>query len=398
MIYEFPKIETIDDLLPVIKDKEEFVVAEREGYTIINYTHVTPNTFPPLSGPNDRTNALLRECRGIAFYPDGTIMSRPYHKFFNMGERPETTQTEVINEMIFFYSDVLEKLDGSMIRPIYVGDEIHLGTKMGLTDTAAEANKFLNKHPNYMDLLEYARMIGITPIFEWCSRKNKIVLDYPEDRLVLTAARHIVNGTYVVQPIVTQTARKFNIDCVGTNGNSTKYGIKELAEEIKESKDIEGYVLRFGEGASNGHMVKIKCDWYLALHKTKDAVRQEKDVLALILDDQVDDLLPLLSDEDKTKVLVFQDLVWTAINNVARHYNNNVMAAQRLNVTPKQFALEWIPLIGKEASIAFRMFRNGDSARDAVVDYCKKQCNNRKKVDNMRKLLGDHVRYEEVVE
>ena len=37
MNYSFPEIRTIDDVLPHIEGRKEFVVAEREGYTVINY-------------------------------------------------------------------------------------------------------------------------------------------------------------------------------------------------------------------------------------------------------------------------------------------------------------------------------------------------------------------------
>ena len=34
--------------------------------------------------------------------------------------------------------------------------------------------------------IEDAIDAGFTPLFEWCSRRSKIVVDYPEDQLVLT--------------------------------------------------------------------------------------------------------------------------------------------------------------------------------------------------------------------
>ena len=37
MNYEFPTIRNISDVLPAIMGRDEFVVAEKEGYTVINY-------------------------------------------------------------------------------------------------------------------------------------------------------------------------------------------------------------------------------------------------------------------------------------------------------------------------------------------------------------------------
>ena len=37
MIYSFPRIEHIDDVLPAIQDSPEFIVVEKDGYKIVNY-------------------------------------------------------------------------------------------------------------------------------------------------------------------------------------------------------------------------------------------------------------------------------------------------------------------------------------------------------------------------
>lgn len=48
MNYEFPVIRTIQDVLPHIEGRDEFVVAERDGYTVINYAVAMEDTFPPV--------------------------------------------------------------------------------------------------------------------------------------------------------------------------------------------------------------------------------------------------------------------------------------------------------------------------------------------------------------
>ena len=63
-------------------------------------------------------------------------------------------------------------------------------------------------------------------------------------------------------------------------------------------------------------MIKVKADWYVSLHRTKDAVRFEKNVLNIIADNKVDDLLPLLDEADKTKVLAYREQVNDAVSKV----------------------------------------------------------------------------------
>jgi len=83
----FPIIKKLDDVLPFVKDKPEFILIERLGYFIINYVVSTPTTF---------SNAYEKECRGITFNSRGDIIRRPYHKFFNIGENPKPNRTSFL--------------------------------------------------------------------------------------------------------------------------------------------------------------------------------------------------------------------------------------------------------------------------------------------------------------
>jgi len=108
--YEFPNIYNIDDVLWAIEGRDEFVVAEKEGYTVINYNVMMADTFPDViidADPYDQASgvveqqdynaAIRRECRGLIFdSKTGEILRRPFHKFFNVNEREET-QDHVIN-------------------------------------------------------------------------------------------------------------------------------------------------------------------------------------------------------------------------------------------------------------------------------------------------------------
>ena len=59
---KFPIITDISQILDTVRGRDEFVVAEREGFTVIDYQVMMPDTFPPLT---DEISALRRECRGI---------------------------------------------------------------------------------------------------------------------------------------------------------------------------------------------------------------------------------------------------------------------------------------------------------------------------------------------
>ena len=146
---KFPIINTIDDVLPHIEGREEFIVAEREFGTVINYMVSMPDTFV-MTGPDDFGGTIRRECRGLKFYPDGKIAARPFHKFFNVGEREETQPHNI--DMSNPHS-IEVKLDGSMLHPMLVGERIRWMTKMGITEVSAQAEEYAIKTPKYQNLL-----------------------------------------------------------------------------------------------------------------------------------------------------------------------------------------------------------------------------------------------------
>ena len=92
MNYKFPEIRTIDDVLPAIEGRKEFYVTDKGYYKVINYHVNLEDTFPEID-EQDPIPAVRRECRGIMFNThSGRIIRRPFHKFFNLGERLETTR------------------------------------------------------------------------------------------------------------------------------------------------------------------------------------------------------------------------------------------------------------------------------------------------------------------
>lgn len=214
MKYQFPHIAHINDVLPAIQDSPEFIVAEREHFTVVNYVVAHPETFPEVKtvaltngdithegifeSTEDYHAAIRRECRGLIFCKEtGKILRRPFSKFFNIGERDETQ----LHLLDFTGShEVFTKEDGSMVTPFEVGfgsGVIRWATKMGLSDVALNAEVFVAENPKYQEFAKWCIANRLTPIFEWVSRKNRIVLDYPEDNLILLAVRHMETGEYL---------------------------------------------------------------------------------------------------------------------------------------------------------------------------------------------------------
>jgi RNA ligase len=288
--YDFPHITHINDVLPHISGKEEFRVMEKDWYTVINYAVSFEETFK--WDDNDSEGSIVRrECRGLIFNTEtGKLISRPYHKFFNAGEKEET-QLNKIN--LYEPHVVLEKLDGSMIRPIPTPEGFRLATKAGVTDVAMNAEVFIADKPHYARFIHKCLLMNVTPIFEWVSRKNRIVVDYPTDNLILTGMRYNDTGKYVDYQVMVDYTTSWTIPVVQAVDGLAVQNIELFVKQVREWDDGEGIVLRF----DTGHMVKVKADDYVLRHKSKDAINQEKNVLQTILEDAVDDLVPLLTPE-----------------------------------------------------------------------------------------------------
>ena len=334
MNYEFPTINNISDVLPAIEGRDEFVVAEKEGYTVINYNVMMADTFDC---------NIRRECRGIIFdTATGDIIRRPFHKFFNVNEREETQEHAV--DMSGDY-DILEKLDGSMIAPFIVNGEMIWGTKMGATDVAKPVEAFVKNNPQY-DKFRYLIGSGFTPIFEWCSRKQRIVLDYRDDQLVLTAIRDIKTGEYASYDRLVSLAKSYDVPVIRQWDkvlveqwhNAVQRGNKTLSSFVnfvRDLEDIEGFVVRF----SDGHMLKLKCHWYLQIHKAKEAILQDRNIVELILDEKLDDVKAHLHEEDRDRLTQFEGDFNAALHRQIKAIAVIVDTLNKNQISRKDFAL-----------------------------------------------------------
>ena len=382
MRYEFPHITHLDQVRPAIEGCDEFIIAEREWGYVVNYMVSMSDTFPPVETEHD---AIRRECRGMLFYKDGTVMSRRLHKFFNIGERDET-QFHAID-----WSQphvILEKLDGSMITPVIMPDGgIRWGTKMGITEVSMQAEKFVACHPQYE---QFARMVmvnlGFTPIFEWTSRKQRIVIDYEEDNLVLIAVRDTISGKYFSLRWLQEYGDMFDIEVIKTYSGSAQ-SMAHLMDETRDAEGIEGYIIRFDDG----HMLKIKAADYLRKHKTKDAISLEKNIISLLVNEQMDDVKAFMLEDDRKRVEEFETDFFIGINQVVQSYDRYFDTVIAHGLDRKRFALEWLPTIKAQdafaGGIVFGKF-DGKDTRTMVLDIIKRSTGSQTKIDEVRHLWG----------
>lgn len=387
--YQFPKINHIDDVKWAIADCDEIIIAERDHFDVINYIVATDTTFPEVSGAlqRDMTKAALRrECRGLIFDKHGNLISRPFQKFFNVNEREET-QTQHID--FTKPHRILEKLDGSMIRPLRIGNDWRLGTKMGITDVAMQAEAYIADKPHFVKFFDFCEKLGengVTPIFEWLSRQQRIVIDYQVDELVLLAVRDNLTGEYYVYEMLEKISREFDIGIVRQFPGNMQ-SMQELIDYTRNQEGIEGFIVKFDDGM----MVKIKGDWYVQIHKAKDQIGREKNLIAMLLDNNVDDVKPFLLQDDLDRLDKFEHEFFAGIHNTVHElveaYNENHRSnrGEFARLIHETLPSNWFPIM-------FKMY-DGVNCVEALIDTIRKNLTTQKKVDSVRWIFNTSWNY-----
>lgn len=394
MHYEFPHINHIDEVLAAIAGREEFVVRECPiaNTKTINYLVNFEDTFPPVT---DRRTALLRECRGIMFCADtGRVVARKFHKFFNLGERAETLPENVDFTQPHYH---VEKLDGSMMTPLLVNGEVRWCSKMGLTPVAEPVDAFTADKPHYHEFAKHWFAKNHTPMFEWCSRKQRIVIDYPVDRLVLTAIRDNVTGKYVGRDELVATAAEFGIEVAKASEVLTAFDHNAL-DSIRNVEGEEGQVFTFAEGPLAGHKVKVKGAWYSNLHKTLDHLRFEKDVIRLILDEKLDDAKPFLPEDLMKSADDFAREIYTGLRKLASDIFWEAQADfDNFNGSKKKFADRVIRERKDMSKFLFYAWDHLEAGEEGLYQWLLKfvyeRLSTQGRVDEMRHLWGGKCWY-----
>ena len=382
MNYTFPEINHIDDVIPHIEDRPEFKVMNKGWYTVINYMVAFEDTFSLIRERSHYNMWVRRECRGLIFNTaTGELISRPYHKFFNVGERDETQYGNINWNMPHV---ILEKLDGSMIRPIPTLEGFRLGTKAGITDVAMNAEVFIGDKPQYGTFIRAMIEGGMTPILEWCSRKNRIVVDYPEDQLILTGIRNLTKGNYLPYFNMVELASHYDIPYVNALAQGSNMDENQL-DCIRLWDDGEGVVIRF----DNGHMVKVKADEYILRHRSKEQINSEKNIIQVILNDAVDDMIPLLTEDDATRLRKFQSEFWSAVDEVAQDLTTIFEGGDKMYPDKKEFAVEFVNrmILPMHRPFMFGM-KQGKECKQLLIDSIEKSLSSQTKLNDSRWMFG----------
>lgn len=384
----FPLISNLEQIRWAI-DENLFMLADRGDHWIVNYLFSSPETFPSVTGEtnHDSLEMIRREFRGLTFDKEtGSLLRRPLHKFFNLGERSSE------EEHLFSLSDqheIFVKLDGSMICPYRVsGGEVIWGTKMGKTEFSYDVAAFVAKNEKYLKFFEYCERMGISPVFEWMSPKNRVVIDYGDtEQLVLLAARDKFFGSYInLQEFLKKFETESNKIPVVEYFESGKTLDENLKQKIRQlPSNQEGVCIRF----KSGHYIKLKGESYCLLHRIKSEIEHERGVVTLILEEKADDLKPLLPKEQVELLEKYETAFTSQFNTLWRFcFNEYQRLKVDLNLSKKEYAMAILNEDQTVKSVLFKAYDKGfdlEQTRNFLKDLVLRQCSKNSKFEEYAK-------------
>jgi RNA ligase len=360
MNYTFPTIKDIRQVREAIKDRPEFIEAVRPGYVVFNYMVAHEDSFDC---------PIRRECRGLIFDESGQVLSRRLHKFFNLGEKAETQMIDWNKPHV-----VLEKLDGSMITPLVIDGKVRWATKMGITDIGEDVERFVASRPQYTEFALNSHGAKMTPIFEYIAPSNRIVIPYEEENLILIAMRGNFMGHYMRPDYLDHIGKFYNIPVVQKYCGSL--------DDLKDKVGIEGVVVRFDDG----HMVKVKTDWYVAIHKAKENILFEKNVVKLILEEKIDDIIPDLPESDKERIAKYKEELLDNIDMSVFICHMHLSYWDKQQITRREFVEGPANKFGSLLKpILLRCYQKPEvNIRSEIIKMILKHCTSQVKLEELR--------------
>lgn len=347
----WPVITHLDDILPLVADNPGIRLFKHDSIQVLRYLINSAEVF---------TTPADLEARGLIFALDGTLLSRPLHKFFNIFERADVATLASHGP-----GHLETKLDGSMIAAFLLNDTLTYHTKGGVSRQAMAAGLAAPK--NVHALARAAIEKGYTPIFEWTGPENRIVIAYDVSQMRLLTLRHRETGVY-------------NDDLAKEMAAHYGVAMPDIIAHIQSAEDLENALSRLTkrediEGAvyvgPDGLRAKAKTASYLLIHKTLSQLSFERHALRAVLEEIDDDLLPLLSQEQRT-----------AWENYASQVRRQILAVAQ---QAQEKADNYAHLEGKEAATAIGQLEA--SLRPLV--FAAKQ--DKDVVATLISLLGKHM-------
>jgi len=286
----------------------------------------------------DLYNGFYQECRSIVIdIEKEEIVLSPFKKFKNLNEGVDN-HIDIITDKINNAKciEITNKLDGSMQSSRdYYGKIIMSGSQ------SIDVNNSWRLQDGYNMLINqsnYVQMIkdnsDYTFIFEYITLKDAHVVNYQkeDEGLYLLGMRNVYTGEQLSYCEVKTYSDKYSVPM-------TKIFNKTFDEVIKDTKkykshEMEGYVMNI-----DGHLLKIKCDDYVRIHKILSNISSINLIIQHIADNTFDDLVSKVPESYRQRVMKIANLVFDYIKKANQEIDNYFIKSPKEN--RKEFML-WL--------------------------------------------------------
>ena len=337
----------------------------------------------------DKSNVTAFDMRGTCFVFDKndnlcyTFYMLP--KFFNINQVEETQYDNIKDKKI---QNIGIKEDGSLIGFMKLPNNKIISKTIGsfVSDQSIEAMKILNSNPEWKAWVNNMLDLDYTPLFEYVSYDNRIVLKYNKKQIKFIGLRDNSAGDFIPSlcPIENHLDVFNEIPSDMKQIWSIKAPLDDLIELSKTAKGIEGWVVLF----EDGQLVKVKTEEYFKLHgiRTENIFREDY-VIHNFLDEKLDDIISQLDKETDQDAFDFIDIVVDAVKNFIGILDNqmniyNDWFINRYNSDFKQFA------INHHKDKFFNVFKN----------FLDTENYNKRKIEFIKKKTAKLKRAKEFVE
>jgi len=345
---QFPVIEGFEDIRPHLRPDAGIRAFEQGNFLLVRYTTALPETFQ---------SVFDLECRSLLFERrTGALLSRPFHKFFILGERQGLGDLDL---SVPIHAET--KLDGSMVAGFVHDGEVLLHTRGGLSKQARAAARAAPDGP--LALVREAWEDGFTPIFEYTSPANRVVIAYERETLTLLALRERRTGRYDRAEAL-RRARKHGVAMAAPLFDSpdSLSDLARLLADLRRRRDIEGAVLVWPDG----HRLKVKTDDYHRRHKILANIAHEQHVYRCFLEDLADDTAAALGGARGRALIDFMGRIEAAIDALGTEIGIALRTMEGMSPQDRAEAIR-SRFEGSRQTLAFAMLK-GREVRDGVLD------------------------------
>lgn len=421
LVQEYLKEHTIGDLA---KDHGVYASFSKSGHKFsLNYDQIEARESDPLA----------QECRGLILaladgrplyeevLSDGkktrdnmipgetTVLAFPMRRFFNHGQGAAAEINWKDPKL-----SILEKMDGTLCIVYY---DSFTGQWCVATRSVPEADLIMDngrftfrtlfekalKDTCSLDFIEFTRGLNtrITYCFELTTPYNRIVVNYPESRVTLLAARQLYNNYQEIELIhlgggmrwvdfdlLDQKSRDHLIS-LGHSKEDTPAAFVPVPFNLKgvpvvraytftSIEDIHNYVSNQNplehEGVvvldSNFNRIKVKNAAYVAFNRAREVLgASDRNCLELVLAEKEDDVMPALPKEIQDNLLKIKEGYRTWLREQEELYKDVFEAARAVAPDKKTFAYTLNARKVKFPGVHFAIF---DGKASSVKDFIMK--------------------------